>query len=128
MDDFGFEKLVALKRIHRHLAKEKQYVDMFLDEAKIALKACKKTGLPVVASMVWYKVGAIDDPQGSSGLAHLLEHLMFKSFDAEADETFAQTMSRLGAIDNALTAHDYTYFFQRVAKEHLPKVMAIAKS
>ena len=81
--------------------------------------------LPVATHMVWYKVGAIDDPQGSSGLAHLLEHLMFKSFDAEADETFAQTMSRLGAIDNALTAHDYTYFFQRVAKEHLPKVMAI---
>ncbi|NJM34554.1 MAG: insulinase family protein [Rhodomicrobium sp.] len=81
--------------------------------------------VPVVTHMVWYKIGAIDDPQGKSGLAHLLEHLMFKSFDADAPETFAQRMSRLGAVDNARTDHDTTSYFQRVAKESLGEVMAI---
>lgn len=78
-----------------------------------------------VTHMVWYKVGAIDDPAGASGLAHLLEHLMFKAFDAGSEETFAQRMSRLGAIDNARTAHDWTYYFQRVASESLEEVMGL---
>ncbi len=81
--------------------------------------------LPVVTHMVWYKAGSIDDPQGASGLAHLLEHLMFKSYDAMSDEPFAETMSRLGAIDNARTGHDWTYYYQRVAREFLQPVMQI---
>ncbi len=81
--------------------------------------------VPVVTHMVWYKIGSIDDPQGASGLAHLLEHLMFKSFDAGAEESFAQIMSRLGAIDNATTGADSTNYFQRVAKERLIDVMAV---
>ncbi|WP_170937172.1 MULTISPECIES: pitrilysin family protein [Rhodomicrobium] len=81
--------------------------------------------VPVVTHMVWYKIGSIDDPQGASGLAHLLEHLMFKSFDAEAKESFAQIMSRLGAVDNATTGPDSTNYFQRVAKERLADVMAV---
>ncbi|MEO1281783.1 MAG: pitrilysin family protein [Pseudomonadota bacterium] len=81
--------------------------------------------VPVVTHMVWYRIGSIDDPQGASGLAHLLEHLMFKSFDAASDETFAQKISALGAIDNARTSHDSTYYFQRVAREGLKNVMAL---
>lgn len=81
--------------------------------------------VPVVTHMVWYKIGSIDDPQGASGLAHLLEHLMFKSFDAASDETFAQKISSLGALDNARTAHDSTYYFQRVARDGLKDVMAL---
>jgi zinc protease len=81
--------------------------------------------VPIVTHMVWYKVGSIDDPQGKSGLAHLLEHLMFKSFDAATTESFAQTMSRLGAIDNAVTRHDTTSYYQRVEKERLGALMAI---
>ncbi len=80
---------------------------------------------PVVTHMVWYKFGGADDPPGASGLAHLLEHLMFKTFDAGAPETFAQMMSRLGAVDNATTGPDSTWYFQRAAKEHLPEIMAI---
>lgn len=80
---------------------------------------------PVVTHMVWYKFGAADDLPGASGLAHLLEHLMFRSFDAGAPETFAQIMSRLGAVDNATTGPDSTWYFQRAAKEHLPEIMAI---
>jgi zinc protease len=80
---------------------------------------------PVITHMVWYKFGAADDPPGASGLAHLLEHLMFRSFDAGAPESFAQIMSRLGAMDNATTGPDSTWYFQRAAKEHLPEIMAI---
>jgi zinc protease len=80
---------------------------------------------PVVTHMVWYRFGAVDDPPGASGLAHLLEHLMFKSFDAGAPESFAQIMSRLGAVDNATTGPDSTWYFQRAAKEHLPEIMAV---
>ena len=80
---------------------------------------------PVVTHMVWYKFGAVDDPPGASGLAHLIEHLMFKTFDAGAPETFAQIMSRLGAVDNATTGPDSTWYFQRVAREYLPEIMAI---
>ncbi|MEQ8825536.1 MAG: pitrilysin family protein [Filomicrobium sp.] len=81
--------------------------------------------LPVVTHMVWYKAGSIDDPQGASGLAHLLEHLMFKSYDAQSPEPYAETISRLGGVDNARTTHDSTYYFQRVARENLKDVMQI---
>lgn len=81
--------------------------------------------VPVVTHMVWYKVGSIDDPPGASGLAHLLEHLMFKSFDAMSDESFAETISRIGGRDNAVTRHDSTHYYQRVAKRYLGDVMAL---
>ncbi|MDX2288368.1 MAG: pitrilysin family protein [Hyphomicrobiaceae bacterium] len=81
--------------------------------------------VPIVTHMVWYKVGSIDDPPGSSGLAHLLEHLMFKAFDAGAQEGFAQAISRLGGIDNASTTHDSTHYWQRVARDNLGEVMAL---
>jgi zinc protease len=80
---------------------------------------------PVVTHMVWYKIGGVDDPPGASGLAHLIEHLMFRSFDAGAPESFAQIMSRLGAVYNATTGPDATWYFQRAAKEHLPELMAV---
>ncbi len=84
--------------------------------------------VPVVTHMVWYKIGSIDDPQGKSGLAHLLEHLMFKTCSLARDaqkETFSAAIARLGAIDNATTTHDATHYFQRVAKERLKDVMAL---
>jgi zinc protease len=80
---------------------------------------------PVVTHMVWYKIGGGDDPPGASGLAHLLEHLMFRTLDAGAPESFAQIMSRLGAVYNATTGPDSTWYFQRAAKEHLPELMAV---
>lgn len=84
--------------------------------------------VPVVTHMVWYKVGAVDDPQGKSGIAHLLEHLMFKSCDtktSDCTESFATKISRLGAIDNATTEHDTTYYFQRADKDKLRELMTL---
>jgi len=84
--------------------------------------------VPVVTHMVWYKVGAVDDPPGKSGLAHLLEHLTFKSSGFGRDEskqTFARAISSLGAIDNATTQHDTTYYYQRASREHLKALMEL---
>ena len=80
---------------------------------------------PVVTHMVWYKVGAADEPPGVSGIAHFLEHLMFKSTEKIAMGEFSKIVSRLGGQDNAFTGHDATAYFQRVAKDRLPTVMSM---
>jgi zinc protease len=81
--------------------------------------------VPVVTHMVWYRVGAADDPWGTSGIAHFLEHLMFKSTEKLKSGEFSRTITRLGGRDNATTTHDTTSYFQRVAKEHLRAVMEL---
>ncbi|HRN84822.1 MAG TPA: insulinase family protein, partial [Hyphomicrobium sp.] len=67
---------------------------------------------PVVTHMVWYKVGAADEPKGVSGIAHFLEHLMFKSTDTIPLGEFSKIVARLGGQDNAFTSHDVTSYFQ----------------
>ena len=81
------------------------------------------TRAPVVTHMVWYKVGGADEPHGSSGIAHFLEHLMFKSTEKIAIGEFSKIVARLGGNDNAFTSNDATAYFQRVAKDRLPKMM-----
>jgi len=83
------------------------------------------TRAPVVTHMVWYRVGAADEPPGVSGIAHFLEHLMFKSTEKIPMGEFSKIVSRLGGQDNAFTGHDATAYFQRVAKDRLPTVMAM---
>jgi len=78
---------------------------------------------PVVTQMIWYKVGAADEPRGSSGIAHFLEHLMFKGTDLIPTGQFSKIVARNGGDDNAFTNHDVTAYFQRVAKDRLPTVM-----
>src|SRR4030065_2287041 len=80
---------------------------------------------PVVTHMVWYKVGAADEPRGSSGIAHFLEHLMFKGTEAIPPGQFSKIVARNGGEDNAITNHDVTAYFQRVAKDRLPPVMSM---
>lgn len=78
---------------------------------------------PVVTHMVWYKVGASDEPAGKSGIAHFLEHLMFKGTQKIAPGELSKIVARNGGQDNAFTSQDYTGYFQRVAKDRLPLVM-----
>ncbi|MCB1515039.1 MAG: insulinase family protein [Hyphomicrobiaceae bacterium] len=80
---------------------------------------------PVVTHMVYYRVGSADEPRGKSGIAHFLEHLMFKSTDKIPSGEFSKIISRLGGQDNAFTTQDATAYFQRVAKEQLPRVMEL---
>src|SRR5437016_1116833 len=78
---------------------------------------------PVVTHMVWYRVGAADETAGKTGLAHFLEHLMFKGTKKNPQGLFSQTVSTIGGQENAFTSSDYTGYFQRVAREHLRTVM-----
>lgn len=78
---------------------------------------------PVVTHMIWYKVGSADETAGKSGLAHFLEHLMFKGTAKNPEGRFSQFLATIGGQENAFTTQDYTAYFQRVAKEYLPKVM-----
>ena len=81
--------------------------------------------VPVVTHMVWYRAGAGDDPWGTSGIAHFLEHLMFKSTGKIKSGEFTRIITQLGGRDNAQTTHDTTAYFQRVAKQHLRRVMEL---
>jgi zinc protease len=79
---------------------------------------------PVVTHMVWYKNGSADDPEGKSGIAHFLEHLMFKGTKKNPKGAFSNLVSDLGGQENAFTSYDYTAYYQRVAKEHLASMMS----
>ncbi len=78
---------------------------------------------PVVTHMVWYRVGAADEPRGKSGIAHFLEHLMFKGTDEIPDAAFSKIIAANGGQDNAFTSYDYTGYFQRIAADRLDLVM-----
>src|ERR1700684_1504067 len=80
---------------------------------------------PVVTHMIWYKVGAADETPGKSGLAHFLEHLMFKGTEKNPGNAFSADVAEIGGQENAFTSSDYTGFFQRVPREHLKEMMAL---
>ena len=79
---------------------------------------------PVVTHMIWYKNGSADDPLGKSGIAHFLEHLMFKGTKKHPQGEFSNVVAELGGQENAFTSYDYTAYFQRIGKEHLGTLMA----
>ncbi|MEL7277054.1 MAG: pitrilysin family protein [Pseudomonadota bacterium] len=78
---------------------------------------------PVVTNMVWYKVGSADDPRGKSGIAHYLEHLMFKGTDELAPGEFSEIVAANGGQGNAFTSYDFTGYFQRIASDRLETVI-----
>jgi zinc protease len=78
---------------------------------------------PVVTQMVWYKVGSADETPGKSGLAHFLEHLMFKGTAKHPAGEFSQTVLKIGGNENAFTSTDYTGYYQRVPREQLAMMM-----
>ena len=80
---------------------------------------------PVVTHMVWYKVGAVDEEPGKSGLAHLFEHVMFKETENLGPEEFTTIVQRNGGQLNAFTSWDYTAYFERVAKPQLKTMMEL---
>jgi zinc protease len=78
---------------------------------------------PVVTHMIWYKVGSADEVPGKSGLAHFLEHLMFKATDEIPSGEYSKIVARNGGQDNASTSNDYTNYYFRIAKDRLPLMM-----
>ncbi|WP_108643514.1 M16 family metallopeptidase [Fuscovulum blasticum] len=80
---------------------------------------------PVAVQMIWYKVGAADEPAGKSGIAHFLEHLMFKGTDKIPPGAFSSMIEAQGGDDNAFTSWDYTAYFQHIAADRLDLVMGM---
>ena len=80
---------------------------------------------PVVSHMVWYKIGSADEPPGKSGIAHFLEHLLFKGTAKYASGQFSKIIARNGGRENAFTSYDYTGYYQNVAKDKLDLVMGL---
>ena len=80
---------------------------------------------PIVTHMVWYKVGGADDPRGESGIAHFLEHLMFKRTKNLPEGEFSRIVANNGGQQNAFTNYDYTAYFQNVAADRLELMMKL---
>ncbi len=78
---------------------------------------------PVATHMLWYKVGSADETPGKSGLAHFLEHLMFKGTAKNPAGRFSQVVATIGGQENAFTSSDYTGYFQRVPRDQLKGMM-----
>lgn len=78
---------------------------------------------PVVQHMIWYRAGSADEPKGESGVAHFLEHLLFKGTDTMAPGELSATVAANGGNDNAFTSYDYTAYYQRVAADRLELMM-----
>ena len=78
---------------------------------------------PVVVHMVWYRAGSADEAPGVSGIAHFLEHLLFKATENLEAGEFSATVARNGGRDNAFTSYDYTAYFQRIAADRLELMM-----
>lgn len=80
---------------------------------------------PTAVQMVWYRIGSTDEVDGSSGVAHVLEHMMFKGTPSVGPGEFNKRVAAAGGRDNAFTSRDYTAYFQQVPKESLPDMMAL---
>ncbi|MGP1254194.1 MAG: M16 family metallopeptidase [Kiloniellales bacterium] len=78
---------------------------------------------PIVTHMLWYKVGSADEPRGQSGIAHFLEHLMFKGTETLEPGEFSDIVAQNGGRENAFTSLDYTAYFQTVARDRLELMM-----
>ncbi|MBD3763449.1 MAG: insulinase family protein [Rhodobacterales bacterium] len=103
-------------------AHAQQVTDFTLDNG-LQVVVIEDHRAPVATHMVWYRVGAADDPRGKSGIAHFLEHLMFKGTATLAPGEFSATVEAQGGSDNAFTSWDYTAYFQRVAADRLDLMM-----
>jgi zinc protease len=80
---------------------------------------------PTVAHMVWYQAGSIDEVNGKTGVAHVLEHMMFKGTKSTPGGEFSRRVAAMGGRENAFTSRDYTGYFQQIPQNKLAEVMAL---
>ncbi len=80
---------------------------------------------PVVVTQIWYKAGSIDEVNGVTGVAHVLEHMMFKGTEKVPNGEFSKKIAAAGGRENAFTSYDYTAYYQQLHKRHLPMAMEL---
>lgn len=117
--------IMALLAVASDDAEAKSKVTTYMLDNGMKVIVIPDRRAPVVTHMVWYRVGAADEPLGHSGIAHFLEHLMFKGTEKIPPGEFSKIIARNGGQDNAFTGQDVTAYFQRVAKDRLELVMGM---
>jgi zinc protease len=119
----AFAGLCLLALLTRPLVAAQPYAETFTLNNGMQIVVIPDHRAPVVTHMVWYRVGSADEPQGEAGIAHFLEHLMFKGTTKYPVGAFNRLIRENGGEDNAFTSKDYTAYFQRIAKDRLGLVM-----
>ena len=104
-------------------AKAAENVSEFTLDNGLEIVVIEDTRVPAVVHMMWYRTGAADEPPGQSGIAHFVEHLMFKGTDELESGEFSRVVEANGGSDNAFTSWDFTGYFQRVASDRLGLMM-----
>ena len=80
---------------------------------------------PVIVQQIWYKAGSMDERTGTTGIAHVLEHMMFKGTKSVPAGEFSRRIAAAGGRENAFTSNDYTAYFQQLHKSRLPLAMKL---
>ena len=96
------------------------YETTLLNGLKVIVKEDHRA--PTAVQMVWYRVGSVDEVDGQSGVAHVLEHMMFKGTPTIGPGEFNKRVAAAGGRDNAFTSRDYTAYFQQVPKQKLEQI------
>jgi zinc protease len=117
--------LVAATLFARPAAAEPIKISNFTLANGLELVVIPDRRAPVVTHMIWYKVGSADETPGKSGLAHFLEHLMFKGTAKHPTGAFSKIVATIGGQENAFTSDDYTGYFQRIPTEQLKGMMEL---
>ena len=100
-------------------------VSQFQLDNGLTVMVKQDTRAPVVTSQVWYKVGASYEPDGVTGVSHMLEHMMFKGTKNLKPGELSKIIARLGGSENAFTSQDYTAYFQTIHKDHLKRMFEL---
>ena len=90
---------------------------------KVLVKADRRA--PTAVHMVWYRAGSMDEVNGRTGVAHVLEHMMFKGTKTLAPGEFSRRVAAMGGRENAFTSRDYTGYFQQIHTSRLAEVMRL---
>ena len=80
---------------------------------------------PVIVQQIWYKIGSMDESTGKTGVAHVLEHMMFKGTKAMPAGEFSKRIAAAGGRENAFTSNDYTAYFQQLHRSQLSLAMKL---
>lgn len=115
--------LVLLGGLHVPAAAQVFEPETFTLDNGLKVVVVENARAPIVTHMLWYKVGSADEPRGQSGIAHFLEHLMFKGTETLGPGEFSDIVARNGGRENAFTSLDYTAYFQTVARDRLELMM-----
>ncbi|MCQ8782051.1 M16 family metallopeptidase [Mangrovibrevibacter kandeliae] len=111
------------QQAQQKVEKQQSAIDSFFLDNGLQVVVLPDHRAPIVTQMIWYRVGAADEQRGTSGIAHFLEHLMFKGTKLHPEGEFSKAVADIGGEENAFTTADYTAYYQQVAASQLPMVM-----